>query len=65
MIDSHGAVDYGIQRFAGHATQFDRATLLAEELAAGQSISPLRQVEITEMDAHDSIFPEIDLGWWM
>lgn len=65
VIDSHGAVDYGIQRFAGHATQFDRATLMAEELAAGRELTPLRLIELQEMDAHDSVFPEIDLEWWM
>ena len=65
VIDSHGAVDYGIQRFGGHATQFDRSTLMAEELAAGQQLSELREIELKEMDSHDSIFPEIKLDWWM
>ncbi|HEX2970794.1 MAG TPA: 1,4-alpha-glucan branching protein domain-containing protein, partial [Tepidisphaeraceae bacterium] len=65
VIDSHGAVDYGIQRFGGHATQFDRATLMAEELAAGRELDPLREIELREMDSHDSIFPDIDLNWWM
>jgi hypothetical protein len=64
VIDSHGAVDYGIQRFGGHATQFDRATLMAEEIACGQALSPLREIELREMDAHDNIFPEIKLEWW-
>jgi 1,4-alpha-glucan branching enzyme len=65
VIHSGGAVDYGIQRFSGHATQFDRATLMAEEVAAGKALSDLRRVELQEMDAHDSIFPHIDLNWWM
>src|SRR3954466_12482764 len=65
VIDSHGAVDYGIQRFGGHATQFDRATLMAEELASGQQLSELREIELKEMDSHDSVFPEIKLDWWM
>ncbi|MDP9172999.1 MAG: DUF1957 domain-containing protein [Planctomycetota bacterium] len=65
VIHSKGAVDYGIQRFAGHATNFDRATLIAEEIAAGQEITPIRQTELAEMDSHDSIFPHIDLNWWM
>ncbi|MGE5611121.1 MAG: 1,4-alpha-glucan branching protein domain-containing protein [Bacillota bacterium] len=64
VIDSHGAVDYGIQRFSGHATQFDRATLMAEELAAGRPLDPLREIELRDMDSHDNIFPEIDLNWW-
>jgi 1,4-alpha-glucan branching enzyme len=65
VVHSHGAVDYGIQRFAGHATNFDRATLMAEEAAAGRELSELRKVELAEMDQHDSVFPEIDLNWWM
>ena len=35
----NGAVDYGIQRFAGHATNFDRATQMAEEAAAGKPLT--------------------------
>lgn len=65
VVDSQGAVDYGIQRFAGHATNFDRATTMAEEVAGGQPLSDLRAVELREMDAHDNIFPEIDLEWWL
>jgi 1,4-alpha-glucan branching enzyme len=65
VIHSNGAVDYGIQRFAGHATNFDRATLMAEEVAGAQLLGPIRKIEIEEMDSHDSIFPTIDLNWWM
>jgi 1,4-alpha-glucan branching enzyme len=65
VVHTHGAVDYGIQRFSGHATNFDRATLMAEEVAAGRQLSPVRKVELSEMDAHDSVFPNIDLNWWM
>jgi 1,4-alpha-glucan branching enzyme len=65
VIHTHGAVDYGIQRFSGHATNFDRATLMAEELAAGKELTPLRRIELAEMDEHDSIFADIDLNWWM
>jgi len=65
VVHTHGAVDYGIQRFSGHATNFDRATLIAEELAAGAELSEVRKVELAEMDTHDSVFPHIDLNWWM
>jgi len=65
VVHSHGAVDYGIQRFAGHATNFDRATLIAESLAGGGAVTPVQQSEIDEMDAHDVVFPDIDLNWWM
>jgi 1,4-alpha-glucan branching enzyme len=65
VVHSHGAVDYGIQRFSGHATNFDRVTLMAEELTAGRALSALRIVELAEMDQHDSVFQHIDLNWWM
>jgi len=65
VVETHGAVDYGIERFAGHATQFERATQMAEDLAAGRRLTPLQEIELQEMDAHDNIFAEIDLNWWM
>jgi len=65
VVHTHGAVDYGIQRFSGHATNFDRATLMAEEVAAGRQLDAVRKIELAEMDAHDSVFAEIDLQWWM
>lgn len=65
VIHSQGAVDYGIQRFAGHCTRFDRLTDLAERLAAGGELDDLARVEIEEADVHDSVFADIDLNWWM
>jgi 1,4-alpha-glucan branching enzyme len=63
-IHSKGAVDYGFQRFSGHATNFSRLCTIADSLAAGRPIDPVQQAEIDEADAHDNIFAEIDLGWW-
>ena len=66
MLHTHGAVDYGIQRFAGHCTRFDRATRIAEEhLAKGTPLGEVERVQVQEMDLHDGVFPEIDLNWWM
>jgi 1,4-alpha-glucan branching enzyme len=65
VVHTQGATDYGIQRFSGHCTNFDRLTRIAEHLAAGRELSPLQKVEIEEADAHDSIFQDIDLNWWM
>lgn len=64
VIYSKGAVDYGVQRFALHATRFDRLGTLAEDLAAGRTVTPIQQVELDEADAHDNVFPDIDLSWW-
>jgi hypothetical protein len=38
---------------------------MAEEVAAGRELSEVRKAELAEMDLHDSIFPHIDLEWWM
>jgi 1,4-alpha-glucan branching enzyme len=65
VIHSQGAVDYGIQRFGGHATRFDRMLDLAERVAAGEALDELAQSQIREADLHDSVFPEIDLAWWL
>jgi 1,4-alpha-glucan branching enzyme len=65
VVHSKGAVDYGIERFAEHSTNFNRAIDIAEEAAAGKPLSGLRTIELQEMDAHDPIFAEIDLNWWM
>ncbi|MDB5301002.1 MAG: hypothetical protein JWO87_2665, partial [Phycisphaerales bacterium] len=64
VVHSGGAVDYGIQRFAGHVTRFDRMTTIATDIASGRPIGPVQKSEIDEADAHDDVFPEIDLGWW-
>jgi 1,4-alpha-glucan branching enzyme len=65
VVHSQGAVDYGIMRFSGHATRFERMTDIAFEVAKGSPITPLQQIQIDEMDSHDNIFPDIDLNWWM
>ncbi len=64
MIHSGGAVDYGVQRFAGHATRFDRMARIAGRVAAGTPLGPVEQAEVAEVDAHDDVFAEIDLDWW-
>jgi 1,4-alpha-glucan branching enzyme len=64
VVHSKGAVDYGIQRLAGHATNFDRALDIAEHVAGGNAVTDLQKVELADMDAHDSIFPQIELDWW-
>ena len=64
VIHSKGAVDYGLQRFAGYATRFDRMAAIVQSLAAGHPTDALQQVQIAEADAHDDIFANIDLTWW-
>jgi 1,4-alpha-glucan branching enzyme len=64
VVHSGGAVDYGIQRLAGHATNFDRALDIAEHCAAGNGVTEIEKIELADMDAHDSIFEKIELEWW-
>ena len=66
VIHSGGAVDYGITRFSGHHTRFDRMATIAENLArgGGRELTPLERVQVEEADLHDVVFQEIDLNWW-
>lgn len=65
VVHTQGAVDYGIQRLAGHSTNFNRALQMAEAVAKGNELDDLQNAELAEMALHDSVFPEIDLNWWM
>jgi 1,4-alpha-glucan branching enzyme len=65
VIHSHGAVDYGIQRISLHCVRFDRLCLMTEAVDAGRELSDVQKAQLAEIDAHDSIFKEIDLEWWM
>lgn len=64
VVHSRGAVDYGYKRFAGHSTRFDRLTQVAEDLSRGTALSDMQRAQVAEADAHDGIFPTIDLAWW-
>ena len=64
-IHSGAAADYGIARFAGHATRFDRLATIASDIAAGRKINPVQLTEIAEADAHDVIFADVKLEWWV
>jgi 1,4-alpha-glucan branching enzyme len=65
VIHSYGAVDYGIQRIGLHAVRFDRCCLLAEKAAKGEAFTDVEKSQVAEIDAHDSVFADIDLTWWM
>ena len=65
VIHSAAAADYGVGRFAGHATRFDRLCSIASEVAAGGSVGAVRATEVAEAAAHDVIFGDVELGWWV
>jgi 1,4-alpha-glucan branching enzyme len=64
VIHSGGAVDYGIERFAGHATAFNQAMTIAKRIAAGDEITDVQQLELENIRIHDELFAEVDLNWW-
>jgi 1,4-alpha-glucan branching enzyme len=64
VIHSGGAVDYGITRFAGHASRFDRLATIATQLSQGRSLDAVQKTELAEADAHDTVFSKVDLDWW-
>jgi 1,4-alpha-glucan branching enzyme len=64
-IHSGAAEDYGIARFSGHSSRFDRLATIAQELAGCRTITPVQQTEIAEADAHDGIIADINLEWWV
>ena len=64
VIHSDAAADYGIARFAGHATRFDRLCTIATDVAAGRPVTAVQQTEVAEADAHDTVFNDVDLAWW-
>jgi 1,4-alpha-glucan branching enzyme len=64
VIHSAAAADYGVGRFAGHASRFDRLCTIAMDMAAGRGVDAVRATEIAEADAHDTVFADVDLGWW-
>lgn len=64
VISRGQAIDYGIKRFTTHAARFDHLCEIAEKIATNQSLTPLDELHIQDADAHDVIFPTIDLDWW-
>ena len=65
VIHTRGAVDYGYRRFCEHLARFDRACTIAESRAAGRADTPIMRIELADMEAHDSCFPELRLQWWV
>jgi 1,4-alpha-glucan branching enzyme len=64
VVENGSALDYGIKRFSGHATNFDRAIDIAKRMAADRTMTSMEQSELAEMKEHDSVFEKIDLNWW-
>jgi 1,4-alpha-glucan branching enzyme len=65
VVENGSAMDYGIKRFSGHATRFERALECAGRAAGGQSLSAREAAQLAEMKEHDGILTDVDLNWWM
>ena len=65
VIHSGGAVDYGTERMSLHAIRFNRMVQIADHVASGTPLTDVQKTEVAEVDAHDVIFNDIDLNWWM
>jgi 1,4-alpha-glucan branching enzyme len=68
VISRRQAPEYGMKRFIQHTTRFDVLTDIAEHLAQDpnylRKLNDVQKLELKDIDAHDVIFPEIDLNWW-
>lgn len=64
VITTKGAPDYGIKRFSGHATRFDRLCDMAQTVAKGEILSETDLAVLNEARACDDIFPDLDLNLW-
>jgi 1,4-alpha-glucan branching enzyme len=68
VISRRQASEYGTKRFVGHVSRFDILTDIAERLAEDpqylHKLNDVQKLELKDIDAHDVVFPEIDLNWW-
>ncbi|MGA2094053.1 MAG: 1,4-alpha-glucan branching protein domain-containing protein [Sedimentisphaerales bacterium] len=68
VISRRQAPEYGTKRFVQHVARFDTLTDIAERLAEDpqylHKLNDVQKLELKDIDAHDVIFPEIDLNWW-
>ena len=64
VIHSGGAVDYGVTRFSGHVSRFDRLATIAEKVAAGATLTDVELSEQLEANLHDAAPGDIDLSWF-
>jgi 1,4-alpha-glucan branching enzyme len=64
VVTTGGAPDYGLKRFAGHATRFDRMCDLAWDRSRGARSDEVQKVELADVDAHDDVFEDLRLEDW-
>ena len=63
LITTVAARDYAEARVRLHAETFDRLLALAER-AGAEPLPPDEAARLAEVEARDSLFPDLDLNWW-
>jgi 1,4-alpha-glucan branching enzyme len=63
LITTVSARDYAEARVKIHLETFDRLVAVARKAMAGP-LSPEDEAGLREVEARDSLFPDIDLSWW-
>ena len=65
VIHTKGATDYGLKRFAGHASAFDRLCDLAWDLHRGAEIDLAQHAGLALHQAESAgLFEDLDLLDW-
>ena len=68
VISRRQAPEYGMKRFIQHVARFDVLTDIAERMVEDprylRKLDEVQKLELKDIDAHDVIFPDIDLNWW-
>ena len=64
LITTVSAADYSEMRFARHFEDLERLHAICSRMVEGKSPDAAEQEWFREVSRRDSLFEEIDLGWW-
>ncbi len=64
LITTGAARDYAEMRFRTHLEQFASLEECWRTYEAGGSLSPEQEVRLSQIEERDSIFPDLDPGFW-
>lgn len=64
VIQTRGAVDYGLRRILDHAARFDDLCNGVEDRLAGRADDPVVLDTLERCRIADPVFPDLTLEWW-
>jgi 1,4-alpha-glucan branching enzyme len=64
LITTEAAADYAIKRFNTHLEQFRDVSAAWDQFAATGALDSKAEKRLTEIEARDDIFPDIDPALW-